>query len=150
VSTLHIYSRRWPTLLVAVASLALGAAQADASILLPEAPAVDVAALLAPVDDSAGAGAGTRNTDRSPSEKDAPNDAERLAQHLLPTEGPSSSSSTSSSSPSSGGHNSAGAASLHSVAATSTDLGLHGWLHGEQRFTLPTPPGTDLLRPPQV
>jgi hypothetical protein len=73
-----------------------------------------------------------------------------LASFLLPTEGSSSSSSTSSSSPSSGGNGSAGAASMLSVAGASLDLGLWGWLRGEQRFTLPSPPGTDLLRPPRI
>ena len=64
-----------------------------------------------------------------------------------PMNGGGTSSSTSSSGSSAG---SSSSASVISHAVSAPDLDLIGWIGGEARFSLPNPPGTDLLRPPQV
>lgn len=54
---------------------------------------------------------------------------------------------TSSSSPSAG-HSSVAIGVM--PATLLFDLPFAGWVHGEHRFSLPAPPGYELLRPPQV
>ena len=127
--------------------LALSTAQA--SIMLPEAKAIDVEKLVADTNEGAGSTSASRAHEApfdKPSENPAESELVRLmAAALSPVEGSTSSNSTSGS-----GNGGSGNSPIQSLSfATIPNLALLGWIAGEARFALPMPPGTDLLRPPQ-
>ena len=143
---------RW---LLAVACMALFCAldvrSASASIMLPNEVPVDLEALLSdtatsaqPTDDSS-----HPSGRRSPVEQTQ--DQRLTAKSALVDSPTGSSSSTSGSTTgSSSGHGNGGQSPFHTLsAATAPDLLLVGWNQGEARFSLPEPPGNELLRPPQ-
>ncbi|QEG36016.1 hypothetical protein Pr1d_33250 [Bythopirellula goksoeyrii] len=85
--------------------------------------------------------------DPSPESPAEPSLAEFVIHHALGSSGGSSSSSSSSPSPTSSSNSTLAINSL--TVSSLADLSLTGWVCGEQRFSLPNPPGNDFLRPPQ-
>jgi len=116
---------------------------ARGSIIVPEANVIDVDELLADVD---GAGSsGTSNTTRHAEQPLESLGELEFGQHLA-----AGNSTSNTSTSSTGGLGGLVNAPIHSsTTATMPDLDLVGWTNGEARFALPTPPGNDLLRPPQ-
>jgi len=120
---------------------------AEASIECPAMPAFELEDLEHSMD--AGSSAGSASGSHSAPAQERSDEGQRLVHLGCPTAIPSSGSTTSS--PSSGsGASSASATTLGSAtAAMLNDADVVRWVAGEQRLSLPTPPGNDLLRPPQ-
>ena len=124
---------------IAVA-IVFSAGVADASIMRPEMPefkfeesSTSQSSSSAPADPAP----------EAPAEKPI---VDLVALQALSGGSGSSSSSSSGSSPTSSNSTVAlGSLTVSSLA----DLALSGWVSSELRFSLPTPPGNDLLRPPQ-
>ncbi len=113
---------------------------ADASILLPAAPEFKL--------EDCGANDMGSGADQAAEQAD---DADRSESHILlaSTDAAPGSSSSGSSSPA-GGFGSTPVSAIDAlVCSVPLDLQLMGWVTGSTRFSLPMPPGTDLLRPPQ-
>jgi hypothetical protein len=131
-------------LLATVAATLLGST-AQASIVCPELATIELEDLLPAAD--VGTSSGSRSAPAEEPSEDG--NEQELARLLSPSAIPSSGSTsgTSSSGSGAGGSN---ATALGSVAAiVLCDADVVRWVAGEQRLTLPTPPGNDLLRPPQ-
>ncbi len=138
----------------------------QASILLPEQVPFDLEQLAADADsdsafsDSTGtsAGAASSSTSEDSSGHQAATPDIRLLLEptepdqagLLQTSTSPGGSSTGTSSSSSGSSGSSVSPLASSAAANLSDAELVAWISSEQRFSLPTPPGNELLRPPQV
>jgi len=133
-------------LLGLVALLSIGTS-ASASILLLEDSFVDVELMLADSGSGASSSAPAPNTDREPSDDDSDPNApsELLSAFQMPPEG--STSGASSPTTGSGGTSSSAFDSAAVVSLSTPEL--VAWLGSEKRLTLPTPPGNDMLRPPQ-
>ena len=126
--------------------LCLAPAGAEASILVAK-DSVDVEQILGGVEGNDS----TSGSDRTPAPLKDHNgedgsDQDHLTQLFTPN---SSSGSSSSGTSSSGGSSGANSFALASGTSLDPDAELVAWFNGEQRFTLPMPPGNDLLRPPQ-
>jgi hypothetical protein len=126
-------------------AIALCAARADASILAPSPVGFDADQEFHEMG-AAGAGAASHRQEEGPS-KDSETPLEWVLQCLPASDANSGATSSSSSL---GGAGAGGPVLMVSLVGPPTpDLRLLGWLQGEQRFALPMPPGTDLLRPPR-
>ncbi|QEG36012.1 hypothetical protein Pr1d_33210 [Bythopirellula goksoeyrii] len=122
---------------VALGVVVLTGGMAQASIVRPELPEFKF-------EETAGDCSSSAPSDSSP-EAPAEDILEALViQHALGGFGNSSSSSSTTSSSTSN-------VALNSLTGSSlADLAVTGWVSSELRFFLPTPPGNDLLRPPQA
>ncbi|QEG36014.1 hypothetical protein [Bythopirellula goksoeyrii] len=121
--------------------LLFSAEAAEASIMRPEMPEFKFEEIASDLGTSAPA-------DPSPESPAEPSLAEFVIHHALGSSGGSSSSSSSSPSPTSSSNSTLAINSL--TVSSLADLSLTGWVCGEQRFSLPIPPGNDLLKPPQM
>jgi hypothetical protein len=132
-------------LLVVGAFTSLASNSADASILVPESPSFSLS-----IDDNATMAGGTANSSDAGRSDEQEVDAQNCLQRPAGLINGSTSSGTSTTATGNGG----GGLSPSFIDGGTTfhfsDTNLSGWLSGEQHFELPTPPGNDLLRPPQL
>ena len=135
--------------LLAMVVVAVSSSAAQASLVCPEPAAIELNDLL-PAAGAVASTAGSCGSSSAPATAPSENGSEReQARQFSPAAIPSSGSTSGTSSSGSGTSGSTGTA-LDSVAAVVLcDADLVRWIAGERRFTLPTPPGNDLLRPPQ-
>ncbi len=126
----------------------------QASILLPDETPLDIEQLLADADLQSGSSSSSSTSpeqcpagvplNRQHDDTDQPSEVLFL-QSQTSTGGTTSGTSTSTS-----GTSGTSVFPIDSVAAVAlSDVELVAWIGGERRFTLPMPPGNDLLRPPQ-
>ena len=124
------------------------AVDTHASIVVPEGQPFSVDLNL---DAGASTGAGSsdeRSSPAAPSDEDRNrHDYDRATGQDAFSFGGSSTGTSTSSSGNSGGSNTFAVRSVD--ADLFSDPAIAGWLSGERRFSLPMPPGNELLRPPQ-
>jgi len=156
----HAVGQYWDlrkSLLLIAAMLWAFPGSLQASILMPEEVPLYIDQLIADAEAIEGASSSSApvpadsrvlqpaSNDRDDSNN--PNEAifvpSQMSTSPIPTGGSTSGTSTTSTS-------GVSAFPIDSVTAASiSDAELIAWVGGEQRFTLPMPPGNDLLRPPQ-
>ncbi len=125
----------------------IGGTPASASIMLPPPPGFSFEDLNECETAGSSLGSNQSSNDKS-SEDSSPQQSKPLIARDAFSPG-GTSSGTSSTSPSNGSGG-VSASELGSVAAVYfSKPAIFGWVFGEQRLALPTPPGNDLLRPPQ-
>ena len=141
---LHPLIARCSVAIVVALCVLAGASTVEASIVGPAAPEFSL--------EPSSAGAGTthsRETGTSSGQQGSEAPAtERALTMLMAQPGPSSTSSTSGSSNLAG--SSVTAALVYVPANMHCDPAVAGWVSGERQVTLPSPPGNEVLRPPQV
>jgi hypothetical protein len=138
-----LLARCWVALVVAFCVLA-GSSTAEASIVAPAPPEFSL--------EPSSGGTGTTHscytgTSSGPQGSEAPA-KERALSMLMAQPGPSSTTSTSGSSSLAGA--SVTAALAYFPASILCDPAVAGWVSGEGQVALPSPPGNELLRPPQM
>ena len=127
----------------------------QASILLPDQSPLDIESLLAdtgsqPSAGASGASSSSRNSTPELPAQDDRNDRDQPIVAIFSPTQTSTGGTTSGTSSSTSGSGGGSTFPIDSVAAVSfSDEELVTWACNEQRFSLPMPPGNDLLRPPQ-
>lgn len=144
-------------LLLATGFFGLASSSLEASILIPDESPMDIEQMLADTDSrrSSGASSSSSSTSReSTAELPAGNnrdDADRPIIAIFSLAQTSTGGTSSGSSTSTSGAGGTSTFPIDSVASVSlSDAEFIAWVGSELRFTLPMPPGNDLLRPPQL
>ena len=134
--------------LFALSIVLLPASLAHASIVVPIAPSFSLNQEHG--DSSSMSGASDATDAESPhDEKDAEDIISRLKDAIVQGgSSPNGTSTNSSGGPSGGNSNLSAIDGVATVHFSNSNLA--GWVSGEQLLELPTPPGNDLLRPPQL
>ena len=131
---------------VAAALLTLGSVQATASILMPNAVEVNNVEALTTSLQSAASSQSRSNVKTENGRERTAEDQWDLIQAVMPRDG---STSSSTSAPSGGMGTGGPSAAVTASAPLPADCVVIHWMRGRCQIAPPSPPGTDLLRPPQ-
>jgi len=151
-------------LLLATGFFGFAGGSIEASILLPDESPMDIERMLADTDSrrsaSASAGASGASSSSNGSSRNLTTElpagnnrdnAEQPIAAILSLTQTSTGGTTSGNSTSTSGSSGTSTFPIDSVATVSlSDAEFVAWVGSERRFTLPMPPGSELLRPPQM
>jgi len=131
----------------------------EASILLPDESPMDIEQMLADADSRRSSGASSASSSPNGSSHESTNglfagsnhnNTDRSIVAIFSLTQTSTGGTTSGNSTSTSGSSGTSTFPIDSVATVSlSDIEFVAWVSSERRFTLPMPPGNELLRPPQ-